>query len=71
MCTSTKFHKFMHDIVTYIQHHAMILLNSQHCVWNWWNWVLVHMNLPNSTNSMYDVVKWYFDYFTPPYQRVL
>jgi hypothetical protein len=56
----------MHDIVSYIQHHAIISLNSQCCTWNWQNWVLVHMNLPNSTNSMYGVVKWYFVHFTPP-----
>jgi len=63
MYTSAKVYKFMHNIISYI-HHATISLNSQHHAWNWWNWVLVHMNLPNSTNSMYDVVKWYFDHFT-------
>jgi len=31
--------------------------------------VLVHTNLPNSTNPMYDVMKWYFDHFTPSYER--
>lgn len=52
---STKLH-----IVNYIRHYASISLNSQ-CsalAWNWQHLVLVHMNLPDSANSMYDVVKW-------------
>jgi len=28
------------------------------------------MNLPNSANSMYNIVKWYFDHFIPPYGTV-
>jgi hypothetical protein len=28
------------------------------------------MNLPNSANSMYNIVKWYFDHFIPPYGTI-
>jgi len=62
ICTCTKFYKFMHDIVSYTTSCYNIVKSTMSCM----ELAEVHMNLPNSANSMYDVVKWYFDHFTQP-----